>query len=322
MHAFGTVRDPVAWILRGWVEGQVPELPAGSGEPGAWGAWETDITGRVAFRVRAAEWDDERAYAVHRVVDAAGRAEVLVLCADSLFRHGFPELPLETLGARILAHVRHHDAAFAAWRAQGGELSPAERASVGDARGALPPDPGLVAFLGWLRGQRLTLAHGPQAGWWAGPSAVTQAWGGIRAGAGVDRAYQLRPAEADLPHNRAYAGDVQRVGRILQVVGIVTVLLAIAGSGYLGLWSLRALRVGMATRPILTTAGLLGFVQGGVQALAGTWMRALRRRAWLPALALVGGVPWSVAGLLTFPAGVYAWWVLRDPRADVVLSRD
>jgi hypothetical protein len=319
--AFGIVRDPVAWAVRGFVEQGLPELPSGGGAPGTWGGFEVDSGGRVAVRFHSLDWDEERSYAVYRLAHADGRTEVLVLCADSLFRHGFPEAPVETLGGRILAHVRHHEAAFAAWRAQGGQLSPGDRASVGDARGALPPDSTFLHFMKWAHGQGIGMQWGPHQGWWpvaarpGGPVALQ----GIVAGQGADRAWKLRLSESELPINREYAAVVQRVGRILQVVAVVSALLALVSLGFVGAWSWRAAMGAFSTRPLLASLAALGFAQCGLQAWLGTWMRQLRGGEKLGWIALAAGVPFSLAGVLTFWAGLWAWWVLRDERARVVL---
>ena len=326
--AFGHVRDPVAWVLRGLVEAGMPELPPGGGEPGAWGGWEIDANGAVAIRIRALDWDDERAYAIHRVQGAA--PEVLVYCRDAMFRHPFPELPLETLGARILAHVRHHDAAFAAWRAQGGQLGPAERASVGEVRGAMPPDAELVRFVGWLRAQGAGLAWGPHAGWWpvqtpppAAGMPVTRpippAGSGITAGRGSDPTYRLRPAEADLPHNRAYADAARRAGKWLLPIGIVVLLIGMVSLGYL---KQGKPFLGMFRRvPVLAALAVLGSAQGVILALIGHWMRSLVRLEACRWLAIVATFSVNAAFLIGCPAGAYAWWLLRDDRATIVFAR-
>ena len=338
--AFGHVRDPVAWALRGWVEAGMPELPPGGGTPGAWGGWEIDAGGAVAIRIQALDWDEERAYVVVRVPAAPGGSganEVLVYCRDAMLRQPLPELPLETLGARILAHVRHHDAAFAAWRAQGGQLGPAERASVGEVRGMLPPDGELVRFVGWLRAQGAGLAWGPHAGWWpvqmpppgvtppafppSGPGSrgIVAGGPGIIAGRGSDPTYRLRPVEAELPHNRAYADAVRRAGKWLLPIGIVVLLIGMGSLGYLkqGKPVLAMFR----RVPLLAGVAVLGCAQGMMLALVGQWMRTLVRLDACRWLAIAATFSVNAAFLLGCPASAYAWWLLRDDRATIVFER-
>jgi hypothetical protein len=333
--AFGSVRDPVGWLLRGLVEAGMPELPAGGGEPGAWGGWEIDANGTVAIRIRALDWDDERSYVVHRMHGPQG-PELLVFCRDAVFRQPFPEMPLETLGARVLAHVRHHDAAFAAWRAQGGQLGPAERASVGEVRGAMPPDAELVRFVAWLRAHGAGLAWGPHAGWWpvqaAPPIQVAPAvpaagggrmpvagFGGITAGRGSDPTYRLRPVEADLPHNRAYADSVRRAGRWLLPIGIVVLLIGMASLGYLKQG--KPMLALFQRVPVLAGLAAVGCVQGVLLGLVGHWMRTLTRLEATRWLAIAATFCVNAAFLLGCPAGAYAWWLLRDDRAAIVFER-
>ena len=329
--AFGHVRDPMAWVLRGLVEAGMPELPAGGGDPGAWGGWEMNATGAIAIRIRALDWDEERAYAVFRVHGAT--PEVLVYCRDAMFRQPFPEMPLETLGARILAHVRHHDAAFAAWRAQGGQLGPAERASVGEVRGALPPDAELLRFVAWLRAQGAGLAWGPHAGWWpvqAPPPAqvpsiapaqrpYAPAGSGITSGRGSDPTYRLRPAEADLPHNRAYADSVRRAAKWLLPIGIVVLLIGMVSLGYLKQG--KPFLAMFQRVPVLAGLAVLGSVQGVLLAMVGHWMRSLVRLEACRWLAIAATFSVNLAFLVGCPAGAYAWWLLRDDRAGIVFAR-
>lgn len=334
--AFGTVRDPIAWVVRGLVEAGLPELTPGAGDAGPWGGWEIDGGGNVALRIHALDWDDERAYAVVRAPGADGRLEVLVHCRDAMFRNGFQEFPLETLGARILAHVRHHDAAFSAWRAQGGQLGPAERASIGEVRGTLPPDGDFLRFVQWLRAQSAGLGWGPHAGWWpvaapTGPAPVgtppgargagtpgSAGFGGITAGRGADPSYRLRPAEVDFPQNRAYAAQARKVGQVLLVAGILAALIGLGALGFVTRG--RPFFAAFSARPMLCGLAAMSIVQAIALGVAGQGMRGLRRLDITRWLAIAGAIPMSFAGFLVFPAGAYGWWVLRDDRARVVFE--
>jgi hypothetical protein len=291
----------------------------------------------VSIRIRALDWDDERLYAVYRVQGPQG-PEVLVYCKDSMFRQAFPELPLETLGSRVMAHVRHHDAAFAAWRAQGGQLGPAERASVGEVRGALPADADLLRFVQWLRGQGAGLAWGPHAAWWpvqpvaggaaplgappvAGrPGAAPQGFGGIVAGKGADPSYRLRQAESERPENRAYAADAARKGTIVLAIAIVAILIGFGGAGMVYAKSGREWARVWSQHRYSFSMSALAMIQGGALVYVGVGMRTLRRLEITRWVALGAAVPVNVALLLLGPAGFWAWQTLRDDRAPIVFA--
>lgn len=322
MPALAGFDDLHAWLIRGFVEAGLPDH-TGGGRP-----WNPDgalnlenlfsdqgasgllleFLGPAGLEPRP---EDEYTYQVQVVQDATG-AQVVVRCPETVYFQAFPAQRPETLCATILAHVRQHNARFTAWRAQGGEVSYAERLGVQEVRGA-SCDRGLVAFLADLRKRGVPLESGPSQGWWV-PSRkdIGRA---IQAGKGADPTYHIGPksgADPDAAENRAFAAQARQVGTVLFVLAGLTTLYLVAG-GALAYW-----RYGGQAMAGVVASGLLW---AGLAAWTGTLFRRLRSLTLARVLAVVLMLPCfgpcCAAGL---PVGGWALWVLRSPRARVVFQ--
>jgi hypothetical protein len=322
--AFAGRSDAHAWMIRGWVESGVPESLGGHEAVG--GVFELGPRGELELRFASVPSDLPHVYAASRHVDAAGNAVWWVCCPETLFLGSFEEAPVEALGARVIAHVRHHDAAFAAWRGQGGAVSPTERAGVQAPRGGVPADPALLRVIAALRAGGAGLADGPAAGWWsggvAGGPADRRALGAaITAGEGREPAYRLRVDATQSPGALAHAARIRTAGTALIVIGAAGVVLG-------GLALVAAVGVGLsmgwwrvAEQPGAVAAVVAGVPAGIAQVVAGWSMRSLKRPELARWLALLAGLP--CAGACCFvglPAGAWAFYVLRDPRTAVVCT--
>jgi hypothetical protein len=313
--------DPHAWLIRGWVESGVRES---RGDESPDGLFELGARGELELRFASVPNDLPHVYAATRHLDAFGVGTWWLCCPETLFLASFEESPVETLGARVAGHVRHHDAAFAAWRAQGGAVSPAERAGVQAPRGGVPADPALLRTIAALRAGGAQLSDGPAAGWWSAgsPSEARRAVGAaITAGEGREPAYRLRADVAQSPDALAHAARIRTAGTALMVVGGAGVViggLALVGAVGVGL-AMGWWRV--AEQPGAVAAVVAGVPAGIAQILAGWFMRGLKRPELARWMALIAGLP--CAGACCFvglPAGVWAFYVLRDPRTSVVCT--
>lgn len=333
-RAMGAADDLLAWVLRGWVEGGVPDLTLGGEVPAAGGFSAENIrtnAGADGLLLTFPGFDPGEEWVY--VVVAVGKS-VQVACGDTLFSHAYAGVPPAELGLRILADVRAHNEAFQAWRAQGGVVGLSESRSIRAPRG----DGGSRAWVDLLE-RRYTLGRtleaGPSEGWWLQANTSIALGGAIRKGEGADPTFRLGAvlAEAQSPEERAYAASMQSLGMGLIVASVLGALVGGLGLTWAGFNVFRQradviLTAGLTGVSDLLTVNalpLLSFVGAVVFSAAfftaGLRMRARRNLVLVRALLVVGAIPCSGACCFAgLPLAAWALYRLQSPHAAKVFG--
>jgi hypothetical protein len=241
--------DPWAHLVRGFVEAGLPDATRGGERCPLDGQLNVEnlLHLRSATQGLVVEFPGpmgvpapEVFYSVRLV--AAGPAfpigvAVEVRCPESLMHHLWSVEDPATLGARIVAHLRTHHAAFLDWRRKGGEVSYAERLGI-PALPVDPPDPAFVRFLGGLYGEGLSVADGPAKDWWS--TRPGGAWAGrITAGQGQEPSYRLGRGQGLDPEDVAHAARLRRLGWWMGALGVTEAIVAVGSLGFFA-WALFA----------------------------------------------------------------------------------
>lgn len=318
MAAIAGFDDLHAWLVRGFVEAGVREgtsatpegaLDVGSflGDQGA-GGLQLHFLGQAGADPVP---EDEYVYQVYVVRDATGE-RVIARCAETVYHQVFADRPRETVGARVVAHIRQHNDRLTAWRAQGGEVSYAERLSIPEVRG-VACERALVQHVAELRRRGVALEAGPAQGWWTMSRA--QVGAAITAGKGAEPTYRLgkdRSADMEAAENRAFADRVRPVGTAFAVLGGLGLLYVVGGGA--ATWWTYGSRYGAA----VIASGLLW---SAAALVCGLKMRALRSLTLVRVLAALTMLPcWGACCMAGLPLGAWALWVLKEPRARVVFQ--
>ncbi len=333
--AIGPSDDLHAWLLRGFVEAGLPDLTLGGFAPegGAFSAASLRENGGIdGLCLSFIGWEGGEDW-VYRAVVLGGAAHVT--CRDTLFSHRYAGLRAQELGPRILADVRAHNDAFAAWLGQGGQPTLGEQRAIVDIRGE-PASRALLDFVERRYRSGETLEAGPSAGWWIAQATRSALGAGIGMGRGVDPTYRLGAATPlhDLPEYREYADSVRSLGTWIMGLGFAAVVVAavaltLAGYNVMQQRADVVLTRGMSSATDLLEANaypLLAFLTSGIFSacwlLAGSRMRALRSLSLVKGLLVVSMIPcagaWCLVGL---PVGGWAFYRLLDKKAAAVFGR-
>lgn len=341
--------DPYAWLLRGFVDAGLADgtVSGGTGPGGAVSAenLRPGASGSgIVLRYPGVEGGEYWEYRVAVMPSPTG-TNVTTASPDTLFLHTWavgPQLEIGRVAALAVAALQKHNAAFAAWRRQGGQVSPAESRSIAIARGVPPSRP----FADWLdqhyrRGG--TLDEGPRAGWWVpgaarganvptarmsparpgqvmGPTVVPAPL--VSMGQGQDPIYKVArgPAGSDAEID-AYRATLRTVGTAWMVLGglglCASFLLAALG----GLNAFRHREALMLADLWPVLAAGLTMCSAALHAGCGWQVRSGKGRTFAKVVASLAFLPcvggcWFVA----LPLGAWTWWVLVDRRGDAVFG--
>lgn len=331
MPAISRFDEPYARLLRGFVEGGLPD---GTRARVAQGDFSTEQllrqSGGILLRFPAphASMDDGWVYTV-KVLPGRG-ARVAVRCEATLYRHVFDASDAASdLAASILATVAEQNRVFGAWVEGGGSVSRVERAELpDDPADTIHPD-----FQRWLNERYRSggsLNDGPAAGWWASQPGDRRAIGAaIAAGAGGERQYRLGPdvAEALDPAHQAHVERLHTAGALVWAAAALMLMVGCAGFGWHG-WRVYLVR----SVPWETVADGLSVIGAGVWMVLGRELRRpgtrwlFRRnaavgRGLLMGLAAFGMLPCvGPCCLGALPIGGWVVYLLLDARSPRVLK--
>jgi preprotein translocase subunit Sss1 len=331
--AIAAISDVHGWILRGLIEAGLQD---GTGrnrasiEAGLLDASDLLGVARGAEGIRLGflcptsidpNPEDEFIYVI-KVSRQPDRAFVVVRCAESIFYQEVEEAPYESLGGRILAMIRAHNARFTAWRQRGGMASMAERKSVPDVRG-MPASAPLSNFMERHYKSGGSLSDGPQYGWWNERFSARELGKQIGAGQGGERYIQERKlTEAEKPENIAYIKQLK-----IAAIG----MMAYGGAGIS--WCMGIVTY-MFYRWVTIHFGAM-FSEGWPQAslilmgimsclqLWGGWqLYNLRSAFWVQGIALLGALPcgFSPCCLMGIPTGALVFYRMRDPKMELLFE--
>lgn len=342
MPALAAIDEAHAWLLRGLIEGGVADgtgrslpptgagvldgsdlLRLGRGNDGIRltfmpGAGLPDTPGAPALPVAPEPGSLEDGY-VYQIKPVRQGVKVCtaVRCVDTLYYKEFEEAPLDSLGARVLADIRAHNAGWDAWRQRGGRVSYAERAGVPDVPGA-PCSAALSNFLErhWRSGGRLE--EGPEAGWWIARHESRRMGRQIGLGKG-EEAYVVKatPAEAELPENRQWLARVRWAGAGLAGAGGLSFVWCMGMVGYLlyRWWTMGFNSVFSAGWPLASL--ILNGAVGVAQVWAGLQIRQLESAFSAQLVAIVSFIPcWGPCCLPAAIPAAATLWLMRDERTE------
>lgn len=330
--ALASLDDPHGWLLRGWIEGGVADGTGRSFTPTPTGIVDAgDLLGlgrganglRLCFAEQALDLpaqEDEYTYIV-KVVRDPNRSCVVARSEDTLYFREYEERPYDTLGARILADIRAHNANFTAWRKKGGQLAYGERQGIPEVRGVACAA-ALSNFLDrqYKAGHRLEV--GPDEGWWNQRMDAKVLGKQIGLGKGAEVFTLTRPpSEADKPENKPYVQRLKWAGMGMIVSGLISGSWCFGMVGYL---FYRWFHLGFAsifTAHTQIASMVLTLIMACIQIWAGVQVRNFRSAFYVQMAAVFALMPCAGPCCIpAFPFSLALLYLMRDSRMEAIFE--
>lgn len=334
-HAFLTVNEPHAWLIRGLVEYGWRDITGRGGvvPSGAVGGFDVSrIPGSQGrdglILVMAPEVDGQRAddpnYEFEvKVTGRAPNIKIVARCSDCNYLEEFPydlRNPTHAVGYLVQGLTRHVPE-FVRWRLSGGSLSWSQRAGVPEVVGD-PCSGDLIRFVqNRLRIPNTSFEQGPAEGWWL--SGEYKPWGSgpvaSEGKGGGEPTYVSAEGRAELAEMGGAGASVERVAALDHVdspggwlglaIGSCIALGALALLN--GLVTIYFFGAGRLTALIINVVLGLGLVVGGVLARQGLRRYREVREHWTVYLMFAYVALTPVCCLFGLPLagwGLYVWF--------------